>query len=158
MRYKCAGTVLVLGLLGLWPAHAVAQATSQIDETVVQQLEGRLETFFRQLAEEQTTVAFQRLLSGNPALLQNAQEIIRRTEQLRQHGSLIVARRLDVRSLGPDVLVFRYLAEHRRLPVVWYVTFYRPPQPDGTAGGQWMVIRLRFDTDVERAAFAPAGS
>ncbi len=134
-----------------------AQETS-VEDREVQQMQSQVEEFFRLLAQQQLSQAYERLLNNNPTLLQGAQEMIRRTGQLRQHGPLVQYHRIWARQVGPHVLVFCYLAEHRRLPVVWYVTFYRVPQTDSTQDDNWMVIRVRFDTDIERVALALGSS
>ncbi len=140
-------------LLSLPPAAPLA-AQEPAQSPAVQMLQGRMQDFFQQLAEQRTADAFQRLLQENPQLQKRAQAMIQRSDQLqRQYGRLVSFRRLQVRQLGPNLVVLQYLAEHQRLPVVWYAAFYRPPQSNAREEESWMVVQLRLETDLHRAAF-----
>ncbi len=141
--------------LGLPLASSVPLAAQEpAESSAVQMLQGRMQDFFQQLTNQRTEDAFQRLLRENPELQKRAQGMIQRTDELqRQYGRLVSYRRLAVRQLGPNVVVLQYLAEHQRLPVVWYVAFYRPPQSNAAEEEHWMVVQVRLETDLHRAAF-----
>ncbi len=145
-----AGCTLLVLTWQLLPVEA--QPTE--DTTAVSELELRMREFFQRLTEQRNTEAFQQLLRDNPELQKRAQTMIQRTAELqRQQGRLLNSRRLAARSLGPNVVVLQYLAEYERLPVVWYVTFYRRPRNGAGEEEQWGVVQLRLETDLQRAAF-----
>ncbi len=154
MKVPVAAVVAVLvWLLAGYGAFLPAQEAA--DSPTVQMLQGRMQDFFQQLTDQRTTDAFDRLLRENAELQKRARGMIQRTEELqRQYGRLVGYRRLAVRQLGPNVVVLQYLAEHQRLPVVWYVAFYRPPQDGAAEDENWMVVQLRLETDLHRAAFS----
>jgi hypothetical protein len=68
-----------------------------------------------------------------------------------QYGPTRQVEQVSARAIGKDVYVMTYLTKTDTYPIVWYVTFYRPPANNGDKKNGWGVISLRFDTKIEEA-------
>ena len=64
------------------------------------------------------------------------------------YGNFIKSERISVREVGDDLVLLKYLHKAERYPVVWYFTFYRPPD-DREDDQRWVVISVRFDTRLD---------
>lgn len=61
---------------------------------------------------------------------------------------------IGVKTVGTDLVVFRYLYKCQNYPVVWYFTYYRPRAKTvdaTTSSASWTLIGFRFDTNLDAA-------
>ena len=60
---------------------------------------------------------------------------------------------IGVKTIGSDLVVFRYLYKCQNYPAVWYFTYYRPraKSADSSASTSWTLIGFRFDTNLDAA-------
>lgn len=142
-------TVLVLCMGLLIPSLAYGQtAIKSVDSRDIEQLEGRLESFFTTLTSSSPTagpeVAFQALLTGGP-LLENEQKIKDAIDSAKQipklYGEYNGFEKVKQGSVGKDVCVMTYLYKGKSFPVAWHFTFYRT----GT-NFNWVCIGVRFES------------
>ena len=67
-------------------------------------------------------------------------------------GEYVSYEAIGVKTVGTDIIVFRYLYKCQDYPIVWYFTFYRPrsKSQDGPASS-WNLIGFRYDTNLDAA-------
>lgn len=144
-------TVAMSGRLG-------AQETTPQKDPVVDALDARARSFLEAVSQGNTQQAFDDLLRGSPLLLKQAEAIkrlIRQTNELpARFGRYCNFERISARPVGKDLVVMVYLYKCEDFPVVWYLTFYRPPARNGSPAEEnaWRVIIVRFDTKLEELA------
>ena len=69
-------------------------------------------------------------------------------------GAYVAYEPIGVKTVGTDLLVFRYLYKCQDYPVVWYFTYYRPraKSAEATLGAPaWTLIGFRYDTNLDAA-------
>lgn len=121
------------------------------------EIEDRVRLFFSNLTTG-SSAAFDDILKGGPlgASLDSAKlaELKSQFDAAKpQLGSYRSNERIDLKPIGKDLVVARYLYKGEFSPMVWYFTFYRAPTTSTSAmTSLWFVISLRFDTDVEAVA------
>lgn len=140
----------------LSPAMAVQPLVAP-DAPVPGAITERIELFFRDLAAERAREGFQRLLEGSPLAKQTAaiDSLVAKTPELpRLYGPPRGFEQVDARRIGNDVLVLRYLEKYETFPVVWHFTVYRAVDRAAPSSdpGRWLVVAVRYDTDIERLA------
>jgi hypothetical protein len=93
-------------------------------------------------------------LASNQEMLQSVVEDAEKVNE--RFGEYRGFEQIEARRIGQDLVIMKYLYKCESSPVVWYFTFYRPPQQGsdmtGTTTSDWMVIGVRFDTDLEMLA------
>ncbi|MGL4943216.1 MAG: hypothetical protein ACRC46_08490 [Thermoguttaceae bacterium] len=128
-------------------------------ESSDREIEDRVRLFFSNLTAGSPT-AFDDLLKGGPlgASLDAAKlaELKSQFEAAKpQLGVYRSNERIDLKPIGKDLVVARYLYKGEFSPMVWYFTFYRAPTTGATATTSlWFVISLRFDTNIEAVAMS----
>jgi len=128
----------------------------------VQILTARVERFFGNLASPIVLPAnaFSDLLQEGP--------LSGKTEQLNgfveeygklqgRYGKFLQARLVNVKRLDSDLVLLTYLYKCEQFPVVWRFAYYRPPL-NGVEPPSWRVVRLSFDTELERLWELPDSS
>ena len=127
------------------------------DDAKIEPLKRRVNDFFRQLAQEKDpAIAFDRLLEGGP--LERHPRIKVLVEKVAnfdsKYGDFSAAVPISERAVGPDqqVVLLKYLYEAQEYPVVWNFTFYRQPASRLGDTRKWVVVGVRFDTDLEALA------
>lgn len=135
-------------------------------ENEYRDLEKRIETFFGELqAASSAGKPFEDLLKGGP-LSRETEMFAEMGKSLgtiqQQFGAYRSNEQISVRTFGKqkDLLIMRYLYKCEHHPVVWYFTFYRSSPPSTsttpgagaatTTGGNWNIIGIRFDTDLDK--------
>jgi hypothetical protein len=126
---------------------------SSSNESVFAELEAKVETFFLELDSTPKT-AFENLLRGGPLADNATSETIdtlrtKLTDAKIQCGRYRGRERIKADAIGADLVLMRFLYKCDRFPIVWYISFYRTPTTTGTQPGQWTVISVRFDMNLE---------
>jgi hypothetical protein len=133
-----------------------AQPTEDLEVTA---LDARVQEFLDKIAADQAQQAFKDLLSGNPLLDGNKPSdaltnLIGKAAELKtNYGECLGVERVTAKKVGSRLVIFRYLYQCERFPVVWHFVFYRPPQRRDAVvqpSSSWYVITVRFDTELER--------
>jgi len=66
------------------------------------------------------------------------------------YGSYVAYEPIDVKSVGTDLIVIRYLYKCRNYPVLWYFTYYRPSsKPGDVSSVTWSLIGFRYDSNLD---------
>ena len=135
------------------PVAAQTPSSSAGNESLFAELEQKIETFFTELDASPKT-AFDNLLRGGPLVDATAAENIemlrtKLSEVKNLFGRYRGRERIKADAIGSDLVLMRFLYKCDRQPIVWYFTFYRTPASVGSQAGPWMVIGVRFDTNLE---------
>ncbi|MDR1384660.1 MAG: hypothetical protein LBJ67_12580 [Planctomycetaceae bacterium] len=117
-------------------------------------IQGRIKTFFEGINESSSSeTAYRTLLQGTQGQENVVKEIAQKTDELtRSQGSRAVSELYDVKRVGKDVILARYLYKYESYPIVWYFTFYRSPNratETATPNNNWHCIGIRFDTSLD---------
>jgi hypothetical protein len=157
---------IIWGAILVWFAAVAARAqTPDKPDAEVEKLGRSVETFLDTAGRStnasnstQLQSAFQQLLQSSPLAAQTASlsGLTEKTLDLKtKYGEFRTWERIAAKRVGNDVVVLRYLYKCASYPVVWHVTYYRPPPASGstlTTDETWRVIAVRFDTDLEALA------
>jgi hypothetical protein len=152
--------LLLLSALRFIPADA--QTTLIADPASERELDGRIQNFFFALTRR-TSSALAELVrrsvfsaSGmdSPSVEQLRTEIDKAKTEF---GEIINFERYEVKQVGEDVFVIRYILKYEQHPVMWKFTFYRKPSSPSslivpspsTPPSPWTLIKLHFDTDMD---------
>lgn len=134
-------------------AQAVAQSAA---DPVVESLHQRVGRFLEQVSSGTSVpTAYQDLLSGGPLATRKSEldELIEKTDKISElYGEYRAFEHVFTRRVGADLVFMKYLYKCQKFPVLWHITFYRPPiQADlpSDSGSAWQVIAIRFDTNLE---------
>ena len=134
-------------------APAVNGAASGSD---LESLAATVQNFFEQIANpaEGTKSGLETLLKNSP-FEGNAKDDMIKTlaEKIdgisAQFGSYVAFEPIGVKRVGRDLVILRYLYKCQNYPLVWYFVFYRPtPSESETAGKNWRVIHLYYDSQL----------
>jgi hypothetical protein len=150
---------LVLAAIIAQPTVAAAQIPNESEAVAIGALSKRVEAFFDNLkapivdAED----AFKDLLAGGP-LIEQPEEVKAFVDDYKKleapYGRYLVAKQVQAKRIGDDLVFLTYLYETERFPIVWRFAFYRPPI-ESLARPDWFVVRLSFDTKVEQLSWLP---
>jgi len=109
--------------------------------------------------------AFSELFAGSPLAesfrepTAEMQRLLEETSQIQQRfGRVQAIEWLDAKRLGEDVILLRYLFKCRDYPVLWYFTYYNDFSRSDGETKHWIVVSVRFDTDLEAARDYAPGS
>jgi hypothetical protein len=149
-----AATLALAASLAAGATLAAAQPPeAPLDDPVVGPLHARAMAFFDAVSAGNVASAYNDLLAGSVLLRQTEalKSLTERTQELERFGKFRGAERVDVRAVGKDLLIFRYLYKCDDFPVVWQLVFYRDfkQRDQPIPGNQWVVIVVRFDTDLD---------
>lgn len=133
--------------------HAPAQEPSDVPGPVVSNLEDRVMRFLDAVAAGKENDAFDDLLHGSQLLEQtdDVQTLVDKSKLIEdRYGPFQDSERIDARRIGNDLVLMKYLFKCEKFPVIWYFAFYRDfRRTSNTTGNDWVVIAVRFDTQLE---------
>ena len=79
--------------------------------------------------------------------------LIKKTDALTAtFGDYRGSERIFAKSIGKDLVLLKYLYKCEHYPIVWHFTYYRTAQTAEPTTSKWIVIAVRFDTDLELLA------
>lgn len=157
----------------MWPKHltskavwffvvaaiALPAAAQGVADPVLDSLHQRVSRFLEQVssgtAVSTAYQAYQDLLTGGPLSTRKSEldELIKNTDKIRElYGEYKAFEQVYTRRVGADLVFMKYLYKCERFPVLWHITFYRPPEQldlSSESGATWQVISIRFDTNLE---------
>ncbi|MBX7166026.1 MAG: hypothetical protein K1X74_06725 [Pirellulales bacterium] len=158
MNAQVRCSIVCLGWLCFAPVASLAAQPSEPPPVAVPDaVTERIELFFRDISADRVRDAFTGLLAGSPLAKQTAavDALVTKTPELaRLYGPARNFEQITARRIGTDVLVLKYLYKCETFPVVWYFTVYRTFDRTAAANdpGRWIVVAVRFDTEIERLA------
>jgi len=149
--------VLVFFLL-LFPALRLtpteAQITSTTDVSREQGLDVRIQDFFTSLKRGNLTPAFEEFLKhssyGSSSAEPQVSDLRKEVEKAgTQFGEIQNWEKYEVKPIGSDIILVRYILKYDRHPVMWTFLFYRKPSSTLTIASPstWELIQLYFDTN-----------
>jgi hypothetical protein len=152
------GAAVVFVLL-LFPAFRLlptgAQAPTTPDAGREQELSARVQTFFTALSRGNSAPAFEELLRQSPLNAAAAgTELARmrnKVEEFKtQFGDILRWDKHDVKQIGEDIIVMRYILKYDQYPVIWTFAFYRKPSTASSLGNSnvWTLVEVHFDTNL----------
>lgn len=143
---------LSLSTCSAFVSIAPAQEENISNDPVVIELDRRVEQFLEAVSDNEEDSAFQGLLLGSQLLEQEDeyQALVEASKQIEnRYGAYYDSERVSAKRVGADLVLLKYLFKCERFPVIWYFAFYRQTRT-ASPGGDWVVISLSFDTQVER--------
>ncbi|MDR1493874.1 MAG: hypothetical protein LBT05_14325 [Planctomycetaceae bacterium] len=129
-----------------------AQTSSTLPDGDFNGIQGRVKTFFEGINESSSSeTAYRTLFQGTQGQENVIKEIVQKTDEMtRSQGARAVFEFYDVKRVGKDLILTRYLYKYESYPIVWYFTFYRSPnRATESASGNWNCIGIRFDTNLD---------
>lgn len=95
-------------------------------------------------------------LTKNTALGDNEALITELSDNLKlvaaNFGPYVAYEPVGVKTVGSDLIEFRYLYKCQNHPVVWHFTYYRPrPNAADPTSVPWTLIGARFDSNIDAA-------
>lgn len=149
LTFKAVWFLTVAG----WAVPAVSQG---IADPVIDSLHQRVGRFLEQVSSGTSVpTAYQDLLTGGPLSARKSEldDLIKKTDKISElYGEYRAFEQVFTRRVGADLVFMKYLYKCQRFPVLWHITFYRPPEQadlPSDASGTWQVISIRFDTNLE---------
>lgn len=143
--------LLLLPTLRLMPTNAQISPTADISKELG--LDAKISDFFISLKKGNRDPALEELLrqsaySASYAETTNLRKEIEKAGT--QFGEIQTWERYEVKQIGSDIILVRYILKYDRYPVMWTFLFYR--KPSGTLGmtdprPPWELIELYFDTN-----------
>ncbi|MCH8922030.1 MAG: hypothetical protein IIA67_02640 [Planctomycetes bacterium] len=139
---------------------AAQEPDNTVGKAEIDNLEKIVAAFFTELqtVDKKSEDAFQKvLLKGSDQLLKKQpalKSLIKKTDALLngKYGKYRGSDRISAKSIGKDLVLLTYLYKCEDYPIVWHFTFYRKAQTVEATASQWIVIAVRFDTDLELLA------
>ncbi len=128
--------------------------TTEFDQTLVS-LHDQIISFLEGVSMGQAQSAYRDLLSGSRLLKHDALTgLIEKTNELeKKYGENRGFEQIATKRVGTDLVLLKYLYKCESFPVVWYFTYYRTPGETPSETGNWRVVTVRFDTELELLAF-----
>ncbi|MBR2694506.1 MAG: hypothetical protein IKE69_09880 [Thermoguttaceae bacterium] len=155
-----AFVLLALVLSAAAPLSAQSPETPAVNGAAsgqeIEPLAEMVQNFFEQISNpaEGTKSGLETLLKNSP-FEGNAKDDMIKTlaEKIDgispQFGGYVSFEPIGVKRIGRDLIVLRYLYKCQNYPLVWYFIFYRPtPSENETAGKNWRVIHLYYDSQL----------
>jgi hypothetical protein len=148
----CVIAYLLVAVLGLTAGPLAAQ--EKPGDKVIDALDARVKLFLEEVKSGKSDTAYEKLLSGSQ-LLKQAEALKKQVDKTNElealYGQYKGFERIADRRVGNDLVLLRYLYKCERFPVVWHFAFYRAPEatPPAKENGDWRVILVRFDTNLE---------
>jgi hypothetical protein len=145
--------LIVAGLLvpSFLMATAVAQPEPATDP-VVAKLDDSIGRFFDGVAKGDVSKSYAELLKDSPLSRQSdaVKGLIDKTKEIeKKYGKYRGYDRLDAKRIGNDLILVRCLYKCDEFPVAWYLSFYRDFKHSDADNSNWIVVSMRFDTDLE---------
>ncbi|GHT36826.1 hypothetical protein FACS189427_09030 [Planctomycetales bacterium] len=135
-------------------------AAADIAANNVKPLDDNVKTFFDELISGASTSKtlddwMRNNLTGYVAGSQPVEDTKTKLADVKtKFGEFRAYDRIDIKQVGSDLIIIRYLLKCDYRPVVWTFVFYRQPVFSGTAApsaAPFRVIDLRFETDIINA-------
>jgi len=150
----CSATFPFLATCGV-AERTPAQETGTPTETdpVLKSLDAKVASFLEGVSGGQAQSALNDLLIGSQLLKQQEalKDLTARINELEEkYGKYRGFEQIAGKRIGQDLVLMRYLYKCAEFPVVWRVTFYRPPGGTAADTGTWRVVAVRFDTNLEK--------
>jgi len=147
--------LLLLSLFRLIPAGAQIQPSADIGKEPA--LDAKIDVFFGSLRQGNTATAFSELLRdslySSPTATTSTSEVQTKVDALKgQIGEIIRWEKLDEKSVGSDIMVYRYILKYDLHPVIWTFYFYRKPIAPtalSTTPNTWGLDSMHFDPDLK---------
>ena len=141
-----------LSLTAVWGLLAGEVRGQQDDPVAI--LTTQIEEFFENLVDPAypTQFVFKEFVATTPLAPQETElnKLIEQHSGLQEkYGKFLEVEPVDVKKIGKDLVVLRFLYKMERYPVVWYFTYYRAPTVDNAS---WKLVSLKFDTRLHLLA------
>lgn len=143
------------------PSPSVAEAQTAATGAEIEALRAAIGNFFENLSDPNRgpRKAFEGL-TKNTTLGDNEKLTSGLVDNLKQvssnFGAYVGYEPVGVKSVGSDLIEFRYLYKCQNHPVVWRFIYYRPrPNSADPTSVSWTLLGVRFDSDLD-AAFRDA--
>ncbi|MHB1038337.1 MAG: hypothetical protein ACYC35_20815 [Pirellulales bacterium] len=157
MFWKRCGLVCLLTVfaLSLGRLALPEQAAISPEDPLPAALDARIRPFFEEVAAGGAETAYPQLLAGSSLQKQTeaVKSLIEKTKTLvKKYGEYRAAESIDMKRVGKDLVILRYLYKCDDFPVVWYFTFYRDFKTAAAATDEksnWVLVSVRFDTELE---------
>lgn len=143
----------------IFATTAQAQDTmSATPDATIEALHAQSSQFLEGVSVGQAETAFAELLVGSPLSQQPeaVKKLVTSTRAIESRaGKYRDFERIESRRVGKDLVLMKYLYKCETFPVVWYFTYYRDfKRVEAMSDGEnWVVIGVRFDTDLELLGF-----
>ncbi len=151
-RVAFASPLLVIAALGASPA--VAQENDELADPVVIKLDQRVLRFLEEVSTTDAADAFDNLLVGSPLLKQTdaLDTLVKTSDDVpARYGAFQGSEQLSTKRIGKDLVLMKYLFKCEQFPLVWYFVFYRDfSRASNASDDPWIVISVRFDTQIEQ--------
>jgi len=158
MRIKPAGAFgftaavgLILGAISIGAQDGATGGSS--DDPVIAQLHAQSVKFLDGISAGEIETAYGEFLKNSQLGKQTAavNGLIDKTRGLTKYGEFRAHERIDVRRIGADLVLLKYLYKCDDFPVVWYFTYYRDFRHEPTTDGaeHWVIVAVRFDSELE---------
>lgn len=134
-------------ILFVLAAAQSADLRGQEEDEEVQRLQTRIEGFFENLDNDEVEPqkAFADLLAGGPLATGDLKKLLDGVADLeKKYGKYLAAESIATKRVGQDIILLKYLYKTPNYPIVWYFTYYSPPD-----AAEWVVITVRFDTRLD---------
>ena len=144
--------LFLLVLVGFAPLVAAQERTAQ-QQAEVEKLQGGIDDFFKGLSNPLIgpDQAFGTLVGKGP--LKGKDELpklIKKAGELEgNYGRYTGHDVASIKTVGNDLVILRYLYKSERFPVVWHFYYYRAGNGAATTKGDWNLIEIRFDTNLD---------
>ncbi|HZZ73318.1 MAG TPA: hypothetical protein VFE24_13770 [Pirellulales bacterium] len=138
-----------LGLAAMVRAQAAEPAAP---DPVVAKLDESVGRFFEGVAKGDVAKSYADLLKDSQLLRQAdaVKSLVDKTKDLeKRFGKYRGYDRVDAKRVGKDLILVRYIYKCDDFPVVWYLSFYRDFKHSDADNSAWIVVSVRFDTDLE---------
>jgi hypothetical protein len=151
-RFVIAVLLLVIPVCSL--STVAAQEDGELADPVVIKLDQRVLRFLETVSTTDAGDAFDSLLAGSPLLKQGdaLETLVKTSDDVpARYGAYQGSEQLSAKRIGNDLVLMKYLFKCDQFPWVWYFVFYRDfSRPSNTSDDPWIVISVRFDTQIEQ--------
>jgi hypothetical protein len=145
--------LLFLVLVGFVPLVTAQERTAQ-QQAEVKELQGGIDDFFKGLSNPLVgpEQAFATLVGKGP--LKGKEELPKLVAKAGKlddsYGRYTGHDVASIKTVGNDLVMLRYLYKSERFPVVWHFYYYRTGNGAMTmTKGEWYLIEIRFDTNLD---------
>ncbi len=157
MIQKLVVAVCLAGALWLAGSGRIspgADVPSQPDQTLTS-LDAKITLFLEGVSMGDAQNAYKELLVGSRlAKLEALADLVEKTAELEEkYGKYHSFEQIAAKQVGTDLVLLKYLYKCESFPVVWYFTYYRTPGDTPSGSGDWRIVTVRFDTELELLAF-----
>jgi hypothetical protein len=131
---------------------AYAAPGDETSDPVLEKCDDLLGRFFEQVGKGESNKALNELLKDS-ALLRQSEALKTLADKAKdldkKYGKYRGFDRIDAKRIGKDLILLRYLYKCDEFPVVWSVAVYRDFKRGDVEGNNWIIVSLRFDTDLD---------